>query len=136
MRRKITDGLVTHIIQSDYESTHVCGLLFPPWGKSLHARWTNSGRRLDCSIESSMARDVYISTYIVFMKFNKIKSIKLHGDKFSKISWEKYLSHEIKSIYFHNFNPTWGLISVKFHIGTTPLPECSAELEGPLRTRR
>ena len=45
------------------------------------------------------------------------KSIKFHGGKFSKISWEKYLSHEIKSIYFHNVNPTWDLISVKFHIG-------------------
>ena len=51
------------------------------------------------------------------------KSIKFHGEKISKLSWETYLSHEIKSIYFHNLNPTSILISVYFHIGITPYVE-------------
>ena len=71
---------------------------------------------------------------LVLSGIREIKSIKFHGEKFSKISWGKYLSHEIKSIYFHNVNPTWDLISVKFHIGTTPRRTSSAT--GTSGTRR
>ena len=39
-----------------------------------------------------LSLSIYISTYIVFMKFNKIKSVEFHEAKVNKISWEKYLS--------------------------------------------
>ena len=65
------------------------------------------------------------TTVLVLSGIREIKAIKFHGEKVSKISWGKYLSHEIKSIYFHNFYPTRTVFSYRHHTVWTNFAEMS-----------